>query len=189
MKIKPSGKSGGVVVELSPRETQIPGESDIGKLLTAFALKKILVPVDFSECSIKALQYSVPMAKQFGAETVLVHVMQYPYLAAEAAVFEREALQAERDELDSLMRRVSKIVPSRVILRTGKPADEIVQVASETDADLIILSTHGRSGFSHALLGSVAERVVRLAPCPVLVVREKERDFVTERPEVLSAVT
>lgn len=189
MKVKPGGKNGGVVVELSPREAQLPGNSDIASLLSIFALRKILVPVDFSECSGKALQYAIPLAKQFGAELTLVHVQHYPYEVVEAAMFHEAALRAEQNELDSLLQKLGKIVPSRSVFRMGKAADEIVEVARETGADLIVLSTHGRSGLAHVLLGSTAERVVRYAPCPVLIVREKERDFITSNPEIPSPVT
>jgi nucleotide-binding universal stress UspA family protein len=70
----------------------------------------------------------------------------------------------------------------QVQVRDGVPWEEVVTAARESNTDLIILSTHGRTGLSHALLGSVAERVMRHAPCPVLVVRERERDFIPASP-------
>ena len=74
------------------------------------------------------------------------------------------------------------MAPVKTLVRTGSPADEIVDAAKEMGVDLIILSTHGRTGLKHLLLGSMTENVVRRAPCPVLVVREREREFVSTRP-------
>jgi nucleotide-binding universal stress UspA family protein len=68
-------------------------------------------------------------------------------------------------------------VPAETVVRNGTPSMEIVELANTLPADIIIISTHGRSGLKHVLMGSVAEHVVRHAPCPVLVVREREREF------------
>jgi nucleotide-binding universal stress UspA family protein len=73
---------------------------------------------------------------------------------------------------------VRGVVAADTIVRTGSPAQEIIAIAERVPADMIVISTHGRTGLKHALLGSVTERVVRHAPCPVLVVRESERDIV-----------
>jgi universal stress protein A len=103
-------------------------------------------------------------------------------------VFDDAALRVEQNELDSLLQKIGKIVTSRSVLRIGRAPDEIVAVARETGADLIVISTHGRSGLAHVLLGSTAEKVARQAPCPVLIVREKERDFITGNSEIPSPV-
>ena len=180
MKFKPSSKGGGVLVELSPDEVQLPPEvSELPtQSLPVFNLRKILVPVDFSECSEKALQYAIPFAKQFGAEITLVHVIQYSVQAPEM-ILAADTTQAAKEGVDALVQKVGDAVMCRAVVRVGKPADEIVEAATQGGADLIILSTHGRSGLAHLLLGSTAEQVVRHAPCPVLVVREREHDFVS----------
>jgi nucleotide-binding universal stress UspA family protein len=173
MKIKPTSKSGGVLVELGPLEQQIPEQP-----APVFRLKKILVPVDFSDCSKKALQYAIPFARQFGAELVLVHIVQ-PYPAVpEMAPVDVETIQDGKAEIESLRRGIAKDVPTSGSVRTGAPPTEIARAARELDIDLIIISTHGHTGLTHALLGSTAEKVARYAPCPVLIVRESEREFV-----------
>jgi universal stress protein A len=175
MRIKPSSKTGGVLVELGPQESKIPAQLSPEPM---FKLQKILVPVDFSDCSKKALQYAIPFAKQFGAELDLLHVVE-PYPAVpELGPLQTETLQDTRGELQDLCRMIGKAVRSRTSVRTGAPHLEIVQAAAELGADLIILSTHGHKGLTRMFLGSTAEKVVRHAPCPVLIVRQTEREFV-----------
>jgi nucleotide-binding universal stress UspA family protein len=171
MKVKPSPKNHGVVVELGREEAQIPAAN-------VFNLKKILVPVDFSDCSKKALQYAIPFAKQFGAELILLSVVE-PYPAVpEMAPTDFETLGDTRRELEALHQTVPKAVRARTSLRTGTPPVEIAEAAADLGADLIIISTHGRKGLTRMVLGSTAEKVVRHAPCPVLIVRETEREFI-----------
>jgi universal stress protein A len=180
MKIRPARKRGGVLVELGPDEAQLPVE-------TLFRLKRILVPVDFSTCSRKALTYAVPFAKQFGAEIVLTYVVQ-PYLPVpEMTVIDTPALLAQmrdsgKTELEKLRVSITDNVKISTVLRVGNPAQEIVKAATELDVDLILLSTHGRTGLGRAFLGSVAEHVTRYARCPVLTVRESEHEFVDVPP-------
>jgi universal stress protein A len=182
MKIKPTSKTGGVLVELGPQESQLPSPFRSPEVLPAFKLKKILVPVDFSDCFKKALQYAIPFARQFDAELKLLHVVE-PYPAVpEMGPVDVETLQVGRAQLEALRRAIGEAVPASTLLRTGVPNIEIVQAAKELGIDLIILSTHGRTGLAHILLGSTAERVIRHAPCPVLVVREREHDFVADQP-------
>jgi universal stress protein A len=176
MKIKPTSKNGGITVELGPQERQIPAQAL--KTPQVFKLQKILVPVDFSDCSRKALQYAIPFAKQFGAELILAHVVQ-PYPAVpEIVPLEVETVQDGRRELDALRKMVGDGIRSSVSLRTGDPHLEITRAATELGIDLIIISTHGHKGLTRMLLGSTAEKVVRHAPCPVLIVRETEREFI-----------
>lgn len=148
---------------------------------TRFQLKRILVPVDFSNCSRKALDYARPFAKQFGAELILLHVME-PFVALSVPEMlpEKTEWSAERVQgtLEELRAMVSDDIASRAMVRQGSPHVEIVDVARELDVDLIILSTHGRTGLDHVLLGSTAEKVVRRAACPVLIVREHEHEFI-----------
>ena len=148
-------------------------------------LKKILVPVDFSDFSVKAAKYGARFAEQFGATLLLTHVVEpvrYPesvLIPPEMEEANRERLQLARTALAEFTKRqISTDLTTETLVRLGHPVDQIVSAAKEFDADLIIVGTHGHTGLKHLLLGSVAERVVRLAPCPVLTVREREREFV-----------
>ena len=185
MKFKPTSKSGGVVVELGPTEAQLPVTSAERETATlpVFELKKILVPVDFSDCSNKALQYAIPFARQFNAELILLHVVQLslsvPEMPAiDIGLIQRQIRDSGEKELKNLQRKIAAEIPSQTALRVGNPYVEIINAVKELDVDLVILATHGRTGLAHVFLGSTAERVVRHAGCPVLVVRERERDFV-----------
>ncbi|MEQ2010420.1 MAG: universal stress protein [Limisphaerales bacterium] len=176
MKIKPS--NGGVVVELGAREAGLTGETP-----SPFSIHKILVPVDFSECSRKALRYAIPFAKQFGASLTLLFVTQINYAVGEfgmidSPLMEGQVREAAEKAMDKLMsEEVGDVVPATKQTRIGRPATEIAAAAKELDADLIIISTHGHTGLKHVFLGSVTENVARIAPCPVLVVREEEHEF------------
>ena len=147
-------------------------------------LKRILVPIDFSDASIKALKYAVPFAEHFGATICLVNVMEQVSFAKDMqnmplAMPDKELAKIAHKHLISLARRVIKpLMPVVPHTRIGKPFEEIVTLARTQNIDLIIIATQGRTGLKHALLGSTAERVVRHAPCPVLVVRKAEHEFV-----------
>lgn len=147
----------------------------------AFSLKHILVPIDFSERSEKALRYAVPFAAQFGAKITLLHVVNFPILPQELGypvVDEGEVVDGTQKSLANL---AAGTIPQELLAQTlverGTPWDCIVSVAREIPADLIISTTHGFTGLKHVLIGSTAELIVRHAPCPVLVVREREHDF------------
>jgi nucleotide-binding universal stress UspA family protein len=146
-------------------------------------LKRILVPVDFSECSDKAVDYAVAFAQQSGASLVLVHVMELQYAGSglgevETPLFEKELRENASSQLQRLLdQRVAGAVPCETVVAVGKAWQEIGLTAQVQDADLIVMGTHGYTGFKHVVMGSTAERVVRHAPCPVLVVREREREF------------
>jgi nucleotide-binding universal stress UspA family protein len=177
MKIMPNRREpGSVVVELGPNERAIPGVAPERSLapLPIFALRRILVPVDFSDCSKKALQYATPLAKQFNAELTVLHVVE-PYLAfcPEIPLCEMPTPEAARVALDDLALEV----PFKAVVRMGEPHAQIVAAADELAIDLIVLSTHGRTGMAHVFMGSTAEKVVRHATCPVLIVRQQEREF------------
>jgi universal stress protein A len=175
MKIKPACKTGGVLLELGPFEDRLATVESESQ--PAFGLKKILVPVDFSDCSKKALQYALLFAKQSGARLVLLHVVQ-PYPAVpEMAPVDYETIQDSKEQLEKLRRALGRKIEVAAVLRTGIPPVEIVDAAKELDIDLIIISTHGHKGFARLVLGSTTEKVVRSAPCPVLIVRQTERDF------------
>ena len=148
--------------------------------------RRILMGTDFSDCSKEALDYAVLLAKQFGAELYLLHVFDAPASfipgvgsVAGPEVFEwiDELRQGERKRLDTLAEEIGqKGVEVHSILKDGTPFREIPKAAKETAADLIVLGTHGRTGFDRFMAGSVAERVVRRSPCPIFLVKSKDLD-------------
>ena len=146
-----------------------------------FKIEKILVPLDFSPASMEALDYAVSMAKQFHAAIHLVHV--YPPDEASSVpgaghllLQSAETIERLNEELTGIHRKhVPTFCPDNCHIRSGRPYEQIVRLAREIDADLIALSTRGHSGLKHLLLGSTAERVVRNAPCPVLVTRKRKK--------------
>ena len=150
----------------------------------AIRIQNILVPTDFSEQSRKALRYAVRMAEEFGARLTVLHVVQplvYPDFAYAAITMENDKLAEAAGARLDLLNKQLEIDPALIrqtLVRTGSPFHEISEAARTLKIDLIVISTHGRSGLTRALIGSTAERVVRHAPCPVLVVREGEREFV-----------
>ena len=146
-------------------------------------IRSILVPIDFSPASEKALAYAVPLAKLCGAKLTLLHVLE-PVATPDFAAFplaldnEREA-RASRVQLERVAKDLKiHSVAEKFLVRNGRAYNEITSAARTLKADLIVISTHGRTGLKHVLMGSTAERVVQHAPCPVLVVRPKEREFV-----------
>lgn len=183
MKIKPVEKNGGVVVALGPNETQLPslGGEETASALPGFKLQQILVPVDFSECTEKALAYAVPFARQFGATLTLLHVVEPPYLPASemGVVVEAESKEEAQKDLAALQARLAGNVRCQTMTRKGSAEHEIIDAAKELSSDLIILGTHGRTGVERLLMGSTVEKVVRRAGCPILIVRPHEHDFVT----------
>ena len=185
MKIKPVENRGGVRVELGPKETQLPTNETRLPERIEFSLKEILVPVDFTECTDKALSYALSFARQFGASLTLLHVIE-PVLAAssEAVLVDVPSDDEIQRELANLRTRLEGQAECRTVLRKGNAVKEIIDVASERDCDLIILSTHGRTGLDRLISGSTAEKVVRRAGCPILVVRPHEHDFVANDPAI-----
>jgi len=149
----------------------------------ALALRSIMVPVDFSEESKKALRYAVSLARQYGAKITLINVVEptgFPDFAASPLAMENDkVMKAARVQLELLCKReaLDPNLLEKNLVRQGVPFHEITAAARSLKIDLIIITTHGFTGWKHALIGSTAERVVRHAPCPVLSVREVERDF------------
>ncbi len=147
-------------------------------------LKSILVPIDFSEASKKALHYAARMAEQFGSKITLLNVVEpiaTPDFGYHPLMLETDKIKkAAKENLDKLSRQFR--LPARllegIVVRYGTPFVEIAEAARTLKVDLIIITTHGYTGLKHVLMGSTAERVVRHAPCPVLTVREKEHEFV-----------
>ena len=139
-------------------------------------ITKILVPIDFSPSSDKTVEYASTLAKQFNALVILMHVIDSaPYSVTDTlnVVKHRRSLEIiARSLLENLAEPLLKIGSIvRPCLVTGIPYEEILKKARHDRVDLIIMGTHGRTGLKHALLGSVAEKVVRLSSCPVLTVR------------------
>jgi nucleotide-binding universal stress UspA family protein len=141
-------------------------------------VRRILVPTDFSAPSHAALDMAIELGRRFGAELTLMHAHQVPaYLYPEGMMPLSADIVAdlERSIIAELGRLAARASAAGVAATTchsiGVAVDEIVRAAAELPADLIVMGTHGRTGIRHALLGSVAEKVVRRAPCPVLTVR------------------
>jgi nucleotide-binding universal stress UspA family protein len=151
-------------------------------------LRRLLVPIDFSEHSKNALKYAISFARQFKASIDLIYVVEPAVYPADFSFgqvgfpnVEEELRTHGTEELERLIKmEMSGKVLSRKVVRTGKPFYEIIQYAYEEGIDLIIIATHGHSGVEQILFGSTAEKVVRKAPCPVLVVRTGEHEFVKE---------
>jgi nucleotide-binding universal stress UspA family protein len=150
-------------------------------------LQRILVPTDFSKYSDVALNYAVALAEKFGAELLLLHVVQDLALFIPDAVAVAPPIAppieqftaAARDALERAVKAhgLERLGVEREV-REGTPFFEIIRFAKERNVDLIVMGTHGHTGLAHVLLGSVTERVVRKAPCPVLTVRHPEHEFV-----------
>jgi nucleotide-binding universal stress UspA family protein len=136
----------------------------------------VTAPIDFSDCSVDALEYGIQMVRDFGASLTLLHVLE-PVAYGDDGTLGRAAEPDQLDErIDSQLRAYvnaiqSAGVPVREAIRGGVPADSILEFARASACDLIIMGTHGRRGISHVLRGSVAEAVLRRAPCPVLAVK------------------
>jgi universal stress protein A len=150
----------------------------------ALQLKKILVPIDFSPLSQKAFHYALQLSQQSRTELTLLHVLE-PIVPA---TFEGLSigLPDSGEESPDAKKRMKPLVASareagvskvRSTFCRGLASHEIVEAAKELQVDLIVIGTHGFTGWKHFCIGSTAERVVRAAPCPVLVVREKEHEF------------
>jgi nucleotide-binding universal stress UspA family protein len=142
-------------------------------------IRRILAPTDFSELSKPGLQSALELAQAFGARLLLLHVVEPPPYPVEGIVpshlgatllddLERQA-SSDLDQMLPEAQRSKVDVARRVVV--GIPYRKIVEVAGEEQTDLIVMTTHGRTGFGHLVMGSVAEKIVRTAPCPVLTIR------------------
>jgi nucleotide-binding universal stress UspA family protein len=173
------------IVRYSPCPVLVVHPPATNKKVTGHALNfgKILVPIDFSECSLKGLEYAKALARQFGSELVLLNsvAFQYYITSNEYARYDLPLLmqreeKASRRQMRDLIEQTDweglEVKPS---LQIGHAGQQICARAVEHRADLIVTSTHGTTGFKHILVGSTAEYVVRHATCPVLVVPSHER--------------
>jgi universal stress protein A len=149
-------------------------------------ITRILVPIDFSEHSGRALRYAETLAERLGATLHLVHAIEMPAMwGSETYTVDLGTLL---DEMTAdATRRMAECragVPAALSatsgVELGRPAEVIAQAALDSRADLVVMGTHGRSGLSHLMMGSVAERIIRTAPCPVLTVRDKVSASMTD---------
>ncbi len=144
-------------------------------------LSKIVCPTDFSPTSSRAVDYAAAMADSFGAELVLLHVipeMTYPLRSfGMASSFPHLKEELHNRAMDAMQERTKEIhdklpnVQVHLVLRDGDAHDVILDCAKDQKADMIVMGTHGHTGLKHALLGSTAEKVVRMSEVPVLTVR------------------
>jgi len=173
-----------------------PSARNVEREVSMIALKNILVATDFDEASDAGLVYGRALATAFGATLHVLHVVQDVYMASYASEFyvpadpnvQNEINDAARKQLDDLVIDSDGSGPvTRKVLRISNSASKtIVEYASNAGIELIVMGTHGRRAVAHLLLGSVAERVVRTAPCPVLTIHHPEHEFVV--PDTLVAV-
>jgi nucleotide-binding universal stress UspA family protein len=153
-------------------------------------LKRVLWPTDFSELSLRGGRYARVLCQHFGAELHIIHVVAPPLspdvsllvpTEPPVAVTEPELVEASRAALAKL---VAEHFPGDEKITTnvffGNPWPSICNYAEENEIDLIIVTTHGRTGLGHVLIGSTAERIVQHAPCPVLTVKDSAKDFVQD---------
>ncbi len=148
------------------------------------AIRRILAPTDFDICSAPTVRYAAELAEKFGAELILLHIVQDLTLAMARCGHANPRtgtradglIDAGKTGLENLVKteNLGKLNP-KLEVRVGSPAGEIVAVATDMKADLVCIGTHGRGGIAHFLLGSVAEKVVRHAPCPVLTIRPQSK--------------
>lgn len=179
MRAKPTSKQGAVLLEVSDKDERLLATL---KAETPFRINQILVPIDFSDCSKKALRYAIALAKPHEASITLLYVVTPPLPMGEPSgidyvQFTSETRARTQQQLQALAaEEVHGEVITKSLVSSGSPTQEILATAASIPADIIVISTHGRTGLTHALLGSVTEHVVQRAPCPVLVVRERERE-------------
>lgn len=150
----------------------------------AVKIERILFPTDFSECAQHALMYALSIATEYRAQLIALHVVPQLNLPPEM----ESSAGALYDEMERIARaKIAKLVPKRFlekikvqnIIVRGVPFLEIIKEAKKRNADLIIIATHGRTGLQHAVFGSTTEKVARKAPCPILIVRHPEVEFVS----------
>jgi nucleotide-binding universal stress UspA family protein len=163
---------------LIPRGKKFRATTWSGEPVERFALRRILVPIDFSKCSLAGLKYAAALARRFGARVRLVHVV-FPYSTVFqfdrmtgdlASLVKKAKKEAERQLLKIRRSTILRDIPTESVVLSGSTVDEICAESARSDVDLVVASTHGRTGFTHVMLGSVAEHVIRYSESPVLVV-------------------
>lgn len=166
------------IVRLSPAPVLT-----IHECVDCFKVKKILVPIDFSAYSLQALEYAKSIANSLGAEITVMHVIErviYPAFYPEGYYplvdFEPKLQGQMLESLDTFLKQIPDFTADKVVT-AGRPSDEIVQYAGNNKFDLVIMATRGLSGLQHLIVGSTAERIVRLSPIPVLTVRSEYEEL------------
>ena len=149
----------------------------VGRADSTLTLSRILVPIDFSTYSTNALQYAVPLARKFQAELVLVYVVEPTVYPADLS-FGQVGFPSVEEELRKrgsvqlaklIQRNIPRAVKTRKVVRTGNPYLEILEATRAERAHLVVIATHGHRGVGHLLFGSTAEKVIKKAKCPVVV--------------------
>ena len=155
--------------------------------LNMIEIKKVLVPIDFSEFSDQALRYGQELCEKFEAELHLLHVLELHVTGAPQFTMGIALPEVKEESTEAAMKKLNDMPngywpENRKLVRKtahGAPFVEIVRYAKEQDIDVIAMGTHGRTGLSHLFIGSIAENVVRQAPCPVSIVRKEGHQFVS----------
>jgi len=149
-------------------------------------IENILVPLTVNKDSKNILDHAISIAEKFNAKIVVFHVLREPKMDLSEINYESGFLQKiKKQQEEEVERELRSLIPEEYYekynlsteMTSGQPFLEIVNKAKSLNADLIVMGTHGRSGLSHVLLGSVAEKVLRLAPCPVMIIRSKDYKF------------
>jgi nucleotide-binding universal stress UspA family protein len=149
------------------------------------AFKELVVPTDFSEYSLRAIDYGVEIAEKFGSHVALVYVVEPLLQAVDLTWTTVDFEELNKAHKETAEKQLEKLAEERfpkgircdTVILFGKPFVEILKYAREANADLIVMATHGRGAISHLLLGSTAEKVVRKATCPVLTVKHPKHVF------------
>lgn len=159
-------------------------------------IKRILVPTDFSEPAAAALKWATTLAREFDGQLYLLHVVPEPYAypwGSELSTMPLTDILAQTEQsADERLRQLAaetQLPPDRVVTRTviGTPVDQILATIAENGVDLVIVGTHGRGMVGHLLLGSVAERLIRRSPVPVLTVHGDARSAELKREAAATA--
>jgi universal stress protein A len=168
------------ITENASQLNDVKLSENTGRVRRPIGLRRILAPTDLTPDGRKAVEYAIALAEHFNSQLTLLHV----YAAPNAKDYSREindysVVEIARAALDSVWLEFREEYPRiDAQLRCGEAAEQIVAAAKDLDVDLIVVSTHNYSWFTHCMHGSDAEEVLRHAPCPILVVRKDEKDFV-----------
>jgi nucleotide-binding universal stress UspA family protein len=174
--------------KLPPKQTAAKQKRQAAQTAARIILNHILVPIDFSDNSKKALRYALPLAEKFNAGITVIYVVEPAVFPSDFGFgqmsfpdVEKEMYEKAEAELRQIVADLNTKVKVKPVIKSGIPFVEVTTFASDEQADLIIIATHGRTGVEHILFGSTAEKIIRKAPCPVLVVRAEEHDFIDDR--------
>lgn len=148
------------------------------------SIQGVLVPVDFSKESILAAKFAASLAQQYHSKLFVLHVREPIPLYARSEILNFEEIQEKiaqelRADLGNVIpKKVKETIQVEEVIEVGRPGHVIVEEAEKLGVDVIVIATHGRTGLAHVLLGSVAEKVIRHAPCPVFVIRNPQDKYV-----------